>query len=162
MTTFYRALPVLAFLFLLLMLPGCSPHSRNQLIPPPSPTESTEPTGSTVPTEPTPQNTTTSSLQQNAERSLQQRDYAQAEILLERAVRIEPGNSWLWYDLGRVKYAKGNFPQTIPFCMKSIHLSQDRSLLISNWQLIEKAHLQLGQQKKATTARSRWRQIANE
>lgn len=150
MLTVHRHLPALACLVLFLALPGCSPLSRNQLIPAPEPT--------TIPQ----QNTTTSSLQRNAEISLQQRDYSQAEILLERAVRIDPTNSWLWHDLGRVKFAKGDFPQTIPFCMKSIHLTQDRSLLISNWQLIEKANQQLGQEKKATTAHSRWRQISRE
>ena len=38
-------------------------------------------------------------------------EYPAAAASLERAIRIEPGNPWLWLELGRVHYATGDLRQ---------------------------------------------------
>ena len=50
-------------------------------------------------------------------------DAHKAELLLERALRIEPRNGWYWYAMGRAKYALGAYEQAIQFCLKSDSLA---------------------------------------
>lgn len=38
-------------------------------------------------------------------------EYPEAAASMERAIRIEPGNPWLWLELARVHYAAGNLRQ---------------------------------------------------
>lgn len=38
-------------------------------------------------------------------------EYPEAAAALERAIRIEPGNPWLWLELARVHYAAGDVRQ---------------------------------------------------
>ena len=81
----------------------------------------------------------------DAERALEKGDYGQAEILLERALRVEPGNGWYWHAMGRVKYAQGSFEQTIQFCLKSNSLAgPDADLKRNNQLLLNKAYRKTG------------------
>lgn len=49
----------------------------------------------------------------------------QAEMLMERALRIEPRNALYWHTLAQVKYDKGEFEQTVQLCLKSESLARD-------------------------------------
>ena len=79
-------------------------------------------------------------LYQNAALALQKGDSAQAEMLLERALRIEPRNGWYWNAMGRVKYAQGASAQAIQFWKKSNSLAgKDAELTGNNNLLLNKA-----------------------
>lgn len=49
--------------------------------------------------------------------------YAEAEMLLERALRIEPQNPHYWYAMAQAKYQQGQYPQSIQFCLKAESLA---------------------------------------
>jgi len=51
------------------------------------------------------------------------RDYDQAAASLERAIRIEPGNPWLWLELAKVHLASGNLPQADSHARKALSLA---------------------------------------
>ena len=50
-------------------------------------------------------------------------DYSQAAASLERAIRIEPGNPWLWLELAKVHFTSGNLPQAESHARKALSLS---------------------------------------
>jgi len=67
-------------------------------------------------------------------------DYVKAEQLLERALRIEPKNSYYWYMLARFKYEQQQYPQVIQLCLKSKSIAgSDERLLQMNDHLIHQA-----------------------
>jgi tetratricopeptide (TPR) repeat protein len=82
--------------------------------------------------------------------------FDQAEMTLERALRLEPRNARLWYEMARVKYGQKDYKQVVQFCIKSKSLAgKDYVLIKQNWLLMEKAYLQLGEPEKAKQARSK-------
>jgi tetratricopeptide (TPR) repeat protein len=81
-------------------------------------------------------------------------DFSQAEIILERALRVEPRNARLWHEMAQVKYAQQDYSQTVQFCIKSNSLAgRDYNLIQQNWLLMEKAYINLGEPEKARQAR---------
>ena len=60
-----------------------------------------------------------------AEATMASGQLEQAEMLLERALRIEPRNALYWHTLAQVKYDKGEFEQTVQLCLKSESLARD-------------------------------------
>lgn len=63
--------------------------------------------------------------------------FDRAELSLERALRIEPGNPYYWYTMGKVKYRQGANNQAIQFCLKSKSLAgRDMKLIKMNDELI--------------------------
>ena len=48
---------------------------------------------------------------------------ADSEILLERALRIEPRNPYYWHSLAEVKYRKGQYRETVQLCLKADSLA---------------------------------------
>jgi tetratricopeptide (TPR) repeat protein len=75
-----------------------------------------------------------------AEESIQKGDYKRAEILLERALRVEPRNGWYYHVMGRVRYAQGSYEQAIQFCLKSDSMAGgDSDLKRNNRLLLKKA-----------------------
>lgn len=81
-------------------------------------------------------------------------DFSQAEIILERALRVEPRNARLWHEMAQVKYAQQNYSQAVQFCIKSNSLAgKDYNLTQQNWLLMEKAYINLGEPEKARQAR---------
>jgi len=140
-------LPLLLLLFLL--LPGCSVLPPLRGPEPPALVRQPEETRSIdrreVPEEPlqpppTVQAGPARSLYEQAQAALASGQAAQAEMLLERALRIEPRNPFYWYLLGQCKYAQGDFAQAVQFCRKSESLAGDNSQLRrSNRILIEQA-----------------------
>jgi tetratricopeptide (TPR) repeat protein len=59
----------------------------------------------------------------DAEKALQGGQLEKSEMLLERALRIEPRNAHYWYTMARIKYEQGQYGQAIQFCLKSNSLA---------------------------------------
>ncbi|MBM9606621.1 tetratricopeptide repeat protein [Desulfopila inferna] len=75
-----------------------------------------------------------------AQQLLAQGNNHQAELALERALRIEPGNPAYWYAMGKTKYRQNQYAQAIQFCLKSKSLAGNNARLIRmNDQLILEA-----------------------
>jgi len=70
-------------------------------------------------------------LYRQAESSLAKGSYRQAEMEIERALRIEPRNGDYWHTLGKVMYHQRHYEQAVQICLKS------KSLAGSNRQLIQ-------------------------
>ena len=71
------------------------------------------------------------------------RDAAGAAI--ERALRIEPRNAWLWYELAQLRLLQGQYAQAISLARKSISFAaRDRRLLALNWRVIGNARVAQG------------------
>ena len=97
------------------------------------------------------------SLLENAKQALRTDQFNQAEIFLERALRLEPRNAELWHAMGQVKFEKNHHAQAVQFCLKSNSLAgKNPQLIQKNWALMEKAFLQMGEIKKATRVRKKY------
>ncbi len=63
--------------------------------------------------------------------------YTSAEAKLERALRIEPGNALLWYQLADLALLQGNLAQAENFALRAHSFSgNDRQLREKIWYLI--------------------------
>jgi predicted Zn-dependent protease len=79
------------------------------------------------------------------------RDVAGAS--LERALRIEPRNPWLWHELAQLRLAQGKYAQAVSLAQKSNSFARpDRSLQSRNWRLIGDARMALGNRVGAEQA----------
>lgn len=64
---------------------------------------------------------------------------------LERALRIEPRNAWLWHELAQLRLAQGQYAQAISLAQKSGSFAvKDRRLQAVNWRLIGNARTAQG------------------
>ena len=80
----------------------------------------------------------------------------QASGSLERALRIEPRNPFLWQELARVRLEQGQYRQAENLASKSNALAGDnRRLRRENWQLIGQARTSQGDLKGAQAALER-------
>jgi tetratricopeptide (TPR) repeat protein len=115
---------LLAVLFLMLMiLNGCAgqrpktpPIGPRPVVPPP-PLEYKPVTGPAA------------ALFSDAETALQSGRLAESEMLLERALRIEPRNPYYWHTMAQVKYRQGHYRETVQFCLKANSLAGKESQL---------------------------------
>ena len=90
----------------------------------------------------------------SARQSVRSGQFGQAEMMLERALRLEPRNARLWHEMAQVKYGQQEYGQVVQFCIKSNSLAgKDYGLIQQNWGLMEKAYMELGQPEKARQAR---------
>lgn len=72
---------------------------------------------------------------------------------LERALRIEPRNPWLWHELAQVRLAQGQYAQAITLARKSNSFSgKQRRVQAENWQLIGQARVAQGDSAGAAQA----------
>jgi len=79
-----------------------------------------------------------------ARKELAEGNYRQAEMTLERALRIEPRNAHYWYAMAEVKYHQKQYAQTVHLCSKSKSLAgKDAQLLRLNDELSAMAQQQL-------------------
>ncbi|EKD35071.1 MAG: hypothetical protein ACD_75C02069G0002 [uncultured bacterium] len=78
-----------------------------------------------------------------AEEAMQAGRFAPAEMLLERALRIEPRNAHYWYTLGLAKFRQKQYPQAVQFCLKAESLAGSQPGLLARNQVL------LTQAKKA-------------
>lgn len=91
-----------------------------------------------------------------ARQNVQAGQFAKAEMMLERALRLEPRNARLWQEMAQVKYGQKDYGQVVQLCIKSNSLAgKDYGLIKQNWLLMEKAYLKLGKPEKAKQARSK-------
>lgn len=87
----------------------------------------------------------------------------QAAASLERALRIEPKNPWLWHRLGVLRLQQGKYQAAIDLASKSNTLAAgDRRLMGGNWELIARAYSALGNTEAAERARRNARQLQGE
>lgn len=79
-------------------------------------------------------------LHKKAKGLLSQKEYRQAELAMERALRIEPKNGYYWHTLAKIAYSQGQLGKTVQLCLKSKSLARGDSRLIQlNDQLIAKS-----------------------
>jgi len=72
---------------------------------------------------------------------------------LERALRIEPRNPWLWLELAQVRLAQGQYAQAITLAGKSNSFSARQPLVqAENWQVIGQARVAQGDSAGAEQA----------
>ena len=72
---------------------------------------------------------------------------------LERALRIEPRNPWLWHELAQLRHAQGQYAQAISIAQKSISFAgSDRRLQALNWRVIGNARVAQGNPAAAEQA----------
>lgn len=78
----------------------------------------------------------------------------QAAANLERALRIEPKNPWLWHRLGVLRLQQGNYQAAVDLAQKSNSLAGgNRRLMAGNWELLARAYDALGRDADAEQAR---------
>ena len=148
-----RRLPpsLLLLLLALLVLPSCAVQQpAHHKIP--APIESpkapvVESPETSVPIQPSPsvQSGPARSLYAKANEALESGHPDQAEMLIERALRIEPRNAQYWHLLAQSKYAQGDFGQTVQFCRKSESLAgNNNKLRQANKNLLQQAYSKQG------------------
>ncbi|MGE5757544.1 MAG: tetratricopeptide repeat protein [Sideroxydans sp.] len=77
----------------------------------------------------------------------------EAGASLERALRIEPRNAWLWNELAQLRLAQGQYAQAITVAQKSISFAgRDRRLQAVNWRVIGNARVAQGDSPGAEQA----------
>lgn len=109
------------------------------------PAEVTEPTEKTIPADPVaapaarPEGPA-ASLYLQADSALRSGDPRRAEILIERALRIDPGQALYWHTLGRAKYDQGAYAQAVQLFLKAeSRMNGGGPLARSNRQFLEAA-----------------------
>ncbi len=72
---------------------------------------------------------------------------------LERALRIEPRNPWLWHELAQVRLDEGQYAQAITLARKSNSFAAGQyRVQAENWQVIAKARVAQGDSAGAEQA----------
>lgn len=90
--------------------------------------------------EPGPAPSATSALQMQSRASVAQGNYAQASAAIERALRIEPNNPYLWLELGQIHLASGNRQQAAALAQKALSMAgDDAAAQVAARRLIEQA-----------------------
>jgi tetratricopeptide (TPR) repeat protein len=79
-------------------------------------------------------------LYRKAKSQLSQKQYKQAELTIERALRVEPKNGYYWYTLAEIASSQNQNGRAVQFCLKSKSFAAgDTRLLQLNDQLIAKS-----------------------
>ena len=82
------------------------------------------------------------SLMAKADTQVQQKQWERAAAYLERALRIEPRNGYLWHRLARVRMQQGQIELAKNLVQKSNALAgMDEDLKLNNAQLLEQLRL---------------------
>ncbi|WP_198264816.1 tetratricopeptide repeat protein [sulfur-oxidizing endosymbiont of Gigantopelta aegis] len=82
--------------------------------------------------------------------AIEQYDYNSAENLLKRALRIEPGNAWLWHNMAVLKFYQQDYQQAIQQALKSNNLGKNNpQLKKNNSKVIKQSYIELGEPQKA-------------
>ncbi|MBC8520110.1 MAG: hypothetical protein H8D24_06870 [Gammaproteobacteria bacterium] len=90
------------------------------------------------------------------ESALQQGDDSKAEVLLERALRIDSQRATLWHDLARIRYRQSSYEESVTLAQRSNRLATGKPVLQQeNWSLIAQAKDALGDSSGAIQARRR-------
>jgi predicted Zn-dependent protease len=78
-----------------------------------------------------------------------------AAASLERALRIEPENPWLWHHLAVVRLLQRQDEQAVQIAARSNALTSDRVLQARNWRAMAQAQERLGRPAAARSAAAR-------
>ncbi|MEX2516675.1 MAG: tetratricopeptide repeat protein [Gammaproteobacteria bacterium] len=126
-------------------------------LPPPAESEVTPPPPATAPATTVEQPAVSPAvvaLLENARTHAAAGDGEQAAASLERALRIEPRNPWLWHRLGVLRLQQENYRAAIELANRSNALAaSDQRLQMGNWELIARAKTGLGDSAGARQAR---------
>jgi Tfp pilus assembly protein PilF len=99
----------------------------------------------------------------SAREATKQGDYARAEVLLERTVRIEPRNAVLWHYLAKLRLHQGRYKDAIGLASKSSDLSRgDNRLRADNWRIIAHARYRSGDENGARKAQQNADRLSTE
>ncbi|MBI4809442.1 MAG: tetratricopeptide repeat protein [Nitrosomonadales bacterium] len=72
---------------------------------------------------------------------------------LERALRIEPRNAWLWHELAQLRLTQGQYAQAITLARKSNSFAgRERRVQAMNWKVIANARVAQGDSAGAEQA----------
>lgn len=154
---------------LALGLSACATHSTSTRYPPPPVVDRSPPPATTFPSrEPAPITPPARSapssplpasgpavivLLERADRQYMDQDLDSAAATLERALRIEPRNAWLWNELAQVRLAQGQYAQAVSLAKKSISFAGgERRLLAASWRVIGDARVAQGDSAGAEQA----------
>ena len=108
----------------------------------PEPSTAAEPE---TPRAATPQSPAVVALLDNADRQADSGKLDGAAAALERALRIEPRNGWLWHELALLRLAHGQYAQAIALAQKSNSFAgRERRLQAMNWRVIGNARIAQG------------------
>ena len=106
------------------------------------------------------------SLLNRANHDQQNGDFARAAASIERALKIEPDNAWLWHRLALARFEQGQMGQATALAAKSNNLlgadPGNRALVAKNWLLIARVHTRRGEHVAAKAATDRARRIQSE
>jgi tetratricopeptide (TPR) repeat protein len=89
-------------------------------------------------------------------------DLEQAAASLERAVRIEPDNAWVWHQLALVRLFQGQDDQAAQLAARSNALTGDAALQARNWRVIAQAKERAGDAEEAASAAARARTLGGD
>lgn len=72
---------------------------------------------------------------------------------LERGLRIEPRNAWLWQELAQLRLTQGQYAQAISLAQKSMSFAaREPRLLALDWRVIGNARVAQGNTTEAELA----------
>ena len=83
----------------------------------------------------------------------------QASATLERALRIEPDNPWLWHQLSLVRLFQHQDEQAAQLAARSNSLTADAALQARNWRVVAQARERTGDAEQASAAAARARAL---
>ena len=84
------------------------------------------------------------------------KNYVVAASSIERALRIEPDNPLLWIELGKVRFAEGNYVQAENMGRRAVALSVNAPRTHSAaWSLIAESYRARGKNTEAREAQAR-------
>lgn len=101
---------------------------------------------------------------ENARQASKQGQMSRAESFLERAIRIEPKNPFLWHYLAKLHLYQGHYQRAEGLASKSSSLMQKsdrRRLLADNWRVIAHARQFQGDTAGAQQAQDRASALSN-
>ena len=102
-------------------------------------------------------------LAQRAQQARAEADLGRAGQLLERALRIAPGDARLWQRLAEVRLEQRNFEQAERLAQRSLGMAgNDRDLQRENWTVILQAREGRGDDEGAREAREALRALGGE
>jgi Tfp pilus assembly protein PilF len=82
--------------------------------------------------------------------------FGTAAASIERALRIEPRNAYLWHELAQIHFQQGDWAQTESHAARSNSFAGGNKLLrAANWRLIAEARAGRGDDAGARVARDR-------
>ncbi len=101
-------------------------------------------------TSPPPSRQAVLDLLEQSKQAIQEYEYDNAEALLKRALRIEPGNAWLWHNMAVLKFYQQDYHQAIQQALKSNNLGKNSpQLRNNNSKIIKQSYIELGELENA-------------